>query len=288
MTSAKVGQVLRVFHRQVPKGFKVKRGTVIAEADGGYISLTLEAQTVPVTVEEIQPADNSIGIDLGITNYAYLSNGEQVENPRFLRKYAQKLARRRSKLASRVKGSKPWKILKGKISKLAQFVARTRWDFQFKTPHKLFDKCDVLVVEDLSLKTWTRRTPVKTDSEEGNLVYLPNVQAAKSGGNKSILDAAQGQFTTVIKYVAGKLGKSVVFVDPKGTFQRGNCLYKGPKELSDRWHSCQCGESLDRDENSAKPIKKIGLNYESGGASTSLKKALGWREKEACGLTVRP
>ncbi len=78
MTTAKVGQVPMVFHRQVPKGFKVKRGTVIAEAEGVYISLTLEAQTVPVTVVEIQPtADNSIGIDLGITNYAYLSNGEK-------------------------------------------------------------------------------------------------------------------------------------------------------------------------------------------------------------------
>ena len=104
--------------------------------------------------------------------------------------------------------------------------------------------------------------------------------------NKSLLDAAHGQIANAIKYVAGKLGKSVVFVDPKGTSQRGNCLYKGSTELSDRWHSCQGGESWDRDENSAKPIKKIGLNYESGGASTSLKKALASREKEACGLTV--
>ena len=120
-----------------------------------------------------------------------------------------------------------------------QFVARMRWDFQFKTAHKLFDKCDVWVVKDLSLKHWTKRAPVKTDIEDGNLVYLPNGQAAKSGLNKSILDAAQGQFTTVIKYVAGKLDKSVVFVDPKGTFQPGNCLYKRSKELSDRWHSCQ-------------------------------------------------
>ena len=123
-----------VFHRPIPKGFKVKTGTVISEAEVGHISVTLEARTVPVTVVEIQPtAENSIGIDLGITNYAYLSKGEQVENARFLREYAQKLARRRSKLASRVKGSKPWKILKGKIFKLAQFVARTRWDFLFKT-----------------------------------------------------------------------------------------------------------------------------------------------------------
>ena len=276
-----------VFHRQVPKGFKVKRGTVIAEAEVGYISLTLEAQTVRVTVAEIQPiAENSLGIDLGITNYAYLSNGEQVENPRFLRASAEKLARLQAKLATRVKGSKPWKILKGKIYNLHQFVARASRDFPFKTAHKLFDKCDVWVVEDLSLKNWTRGAKVKTDIEDGNLVYLLNGQAAKGGLNKSILDAAQGQFTAVIQYVAAKLGKSVVFVDPKGTFQRGNCLYKGPKEFSDRWHSCLYGESLDRDENSAKPIKKIGLNYDSGGASTSLKKALAWREKEACALTV--
>jgi putative transposase len=283
----KVGQVPMVFHRPIPTGFKVKTGTIIPEADGWHISLTVEYQRVPVTVAEIQPtAENSMGIDLGIANYVYLSSGEQVKNQRFLRASAEELARLQAKLASRVKGSKPWKILKGKISKLHQFVARTSGHFPSQTAHKLFDKCDVWVVEDLSLKNWTRRAPLKTDIEEGNLVYLPNGQAAKSGWNKSILDAAQGQFTTVIKYVAGKLGKSVVFVDPKGTFKRGNCLYKGPKELSDRGHSCQCEESLNRDENSAKLLKKIGLNYESGGASTSLKKALGWREKEACGLTV--
>ncbi|MEG4293821.1 transposase [Microcoleus sp. C2C3] len=283
----KVGQVPMVFQRSIPKGFKVKTGTVIPEAEGWHISLTVEYQRVPVTVAEIQPsAENSMGIDLGIANYVYLGNGKKIENPRFLRASAEKWARLQAKLASRVKGSKPWKILKGKISKLHQFVARASLDFPSKTAHKLFDKCEVWVVEDLSLKNWTRRAPVKTDIEDGNLVYLPNGQAAKSGWNKSILDAAQGQFTTVIKYVHGKLGKSVVFVDPKGTFQRGNCLYKKPKELSYRWHSCKCGESWDRDENSAKPIKKIGLNYDSGGASTSLKKALASREKEACGLTV--
>ena len=182
-----------VFHRPIPKVFKVKTGTLIAEADGGHISVTLEDQTVPVTVVEILPtAENSSGIDLEVTIYAYLSNGEQVENQRLLRQYSQKLARRPSKLASRVKGSKPGKILKGKISKLAQFVARTRWDFQFKTPHNLFDKCDVWVVEDLSLKKRSKRAPVKTDIEDGNLVDLPNGQAAKSGLNKSILEEAIG------------------------------------------------------------------------------------------------
>ena len=194
-----------VFHRPIPKGFKVKTGTIIPEAEGGYISLTLKAQTVPVTVVEIQPtAENSISIDLGITNYAYLSKGEQVENARFLREYARKLARRPSKLASGVKGYKPWKILKGKISKLDKFVARARLDFQFKTAHKLFDKCDVWVGEDLSLKKRSKCAPAKTDIEDGNLVDWPKGQAAKSGLNKSILDAVLGQFTRGLTYVDGK------------------------------------------------------------------------------------
>jgi putative transposase len=44
-----------------------------------------------------------------------------------------------------------------------QFVARTRWDFQFKTAHKLFNKCEVLVVENFSLKNRSKRAPAKTD-----------------------------------------------------------------------------------------------------------------------------
>ncbi|NJK75233.1 MAG: transposase [Microcoleus sp. SU_5_6] len=285
---AKIGQVPMVFHRPIPKGFTVKTGTVIREADGWYIALALEDRTVPVTVAEIQPTDeNTLGIDLGITNYAYLSNGERIENPRFLRKSAEKLARLQAKLASRAKGSKPWQVIKGKISKLHQFVARARLDFQFKTAHELFRKCNVLVVEDLSVKNLTRRAKAKTEIENGNLVCLPNGQSAKSGLNKSMLDAAHGQFASVLKYVAWKLGKSILFVDPKGTSQQcWNCLNKVPKELSQRWHSCQCGESLDRDENSAKLIKKIGLNYQSGGGTPSLKKAFAQKEKEACGLTV--
>ena len=286
---AKIGQVPMIFHRSIPTGFKVKTGTVIREADGWYIALTLEDKTVPVTVVEIQPTDkNTLGIDLGITNYAYLSNGEKIENPRFLRKSANKLARLQLKLANRVKGSKPWQIIKSKISQLHQSVARTRLAFQFKAAHELFGKCDVLVVEDLRIKNLTKRAKTKTDIDSnGNLVYLPNGQSAKSGLNKSMLDAAHGQFVAVLKYVAWKLGKNVLFVDPRGTSQHcWNCLNKVPKELSERWHSCQCGESLDRDENSAKLIEKIGLNHKSGEGTSSLKKALAQREKEACGLTV--
>jgi putative transposase len=90
---SKIGLVPFILHRPIPNGFSVKTGTVIKEADGYYISLTLEDKNVPVSVVEIQPTEeNSLGIDLGLENYVALSTGEMIEHPRFLRKSADRLA----------------------------------------------------------------------------------------------------------------------------------------------------------------------------------------------------
>jgi len=273
---AKIGLVPMVFHCPVPDGFKVKTGTIIREADGWYINLTLEDKDVPVTtVAEIQPTErNSLGIDLGVENYAALSTGEMVEHPRFLKTSANKLAKLQQRLSKHKKHSKPWKIIKVKIAKLHQHIACQRLDFQFKLAYWIFGKCDVLFIEDLKLKHLTRRAKAKIDNSGR---WLPNGQAAKSGLNKSMLDAAHGQSVQVLKFVAWKLGKVVSVVDPRGTSQHcWDCLEEVSKELKDRWHSCQCGQELHRDDNSAKLIKKIGLICaNSGDGTASLKTALG-------------
>ncbi|MBE9015152.1 transposase [Chroococcidiopsidales cyanobacterium LEGE 13417] len=270
----KIGLVPLVLHRQIPDGLQVKTGTIIKEADAWYISLVLEDKEVPVTVAEIQPTkDNSIGIDLGVENYIALSSGETVEHPRFFYKLSRQLHKLQKRLAKATKHSKLWKILKVKIAKVHQHIARSRLDWQFKLAYWLFTKCDVLFVEDLKLKNLTRRCKPKIDNE-GN--WLPNGQSAKSGLNKSMLDAAHGQFVQVLKFVAWKLGKVVREIDPRGTSQHcWNCLNKVSKELKDRWHSCLCGEELHRDDNSAKLIKKIGLVCSIVGTEyASLKTAL--------------
>lgn len=271
---AKIGLVPMVFHRPIPDGFKVKTGTVMKEADGWYISLTLELTNVPVAVAEIQPTqENSIGIDLGVENYAALSTGEMVEHPRFFRISAHKLAKLQQRLQKHKKFSLPWRILKLKISRLHQHIARQRLDFQFKLANLLFSKCDVLFIEDLKLKNLTRRAKSKIDNQ-GN--WLANGQAAKSGLNKSMLDAAHAQFVKVLQFVAWKLGKVVKVVDPSGTSQHcWDCLNRVDKQLKDRWHSCNCGQELHRDHNSAKLIEKIGLICaNSGDGTASLKTAL--------------
>lgn len=92
-----------------------------------------------------------------------------------------------------------------------------------------------------------------------------------------MLDAAHDQFVHVLKFVAWKRVLVVREVFPCGTSQHcWDCLNQVSKELKDRWHSCQCGQELHRDDNSAKLIKKIGLICaDSGDGTASLKTALG-------------
>jgi len=260
----KIGLVPIVLHRPIPPGFKVKTGTVVREVDGFYIALTLEADDVPVAVVETQPTeDNSVGLDLGLAQYITLSPGETVEFPRWLRQSLGQLKRLQRKLKPHAKGSKVWCAIQRKVAKLHRHIRHKRLDWQFKLAHRLFERGDVLFVEDLSVKNMMGRAKPQIDLH-GN--WLPNGQAAKAGLNLSLGDAAFHQFVQVLKWVAFKLGKRVILVDPWGTSQYcHHCLNKVAKTLKDRWHACRrCGESLPRDENSAKLIKQLGLGIIPG------------------------
>ncbi len=141
----KIGLVPFVYNRAIPGGFKVKTGTVIREADGWYISFTIEDKAVPLEVAEIQPTeDDSKGIDLGLLHYAVTSDGEFIEVPKFFRLSEDRLSRLQVRLAKKQKHSKPWKILKRKIAKLHQLIARQRLDWQFKLAYHLFSDVSVI------------------------------------------------------------------------------------------------------------------------------------------------
>ncbi len=270
----KIGEIEFIQHRPIPEGFTVKTAIISRECDGYFLVLTLEDKSVPVSVVEIQPTEeNSKGIDLGLEFYSSGSDGKQYEFPRWFRKHEAKLAKLQAKQAKAPKGSIARKIYAVRVARLHKKIAASRLDWQFKLAHKLFADCDVLFIEDLSLGGLIRRNKLKTD-DTGKITA--NGQAAKSGLNKSMTDAALGQFAQVLKWVAQKLGKRVIEVDPKGTSQHcWACLNKVPKELSDRWHSCQCGEELPRDINSGLLIKKIGLiGHSLGMVTASVKNAL--------------
>jgi putative transposase len=269
----KLGVVEFIEHRPIPIGFTVKTATIVKELDGYSISFSLDDGSIPIEAVEIQPTEqNSKGIDLGLEYFASCSDGVQIEFPRWFRRLKKKIAKLQAKKASKPHGSIARKILAVRIAWYQRKVARSRKDWQFKLAYNLFEDCSVIFVEDLALKNLIRRNKLKTD-EEGKITQ--NGQAAKSGLNKSMTDAALGQFVNILEWAAFKLGKRVMKVDPRGTSQYCHaCLNKVPKTLKDRWHDCPyCLESLPRDINSGKLIQWIGLNT-VGMDSASLKNAL--------------
>ncbi|EDX82555.1 transposase, IS605 family [Synechococcus sp. PCC 7335] len=268
----KVGVLDFIEHRPIPDGFTVKTATIKHETDGYFLTLSLEDKSVPVVEVNTLPTDeNSKGIDLGLEFFSSGSDGVQIENSRWFRKSEKRIAKLQQRKARKPHGCYARKVLAKKIAKLQTRVARARLDWQYKTAHKLFKDCEVIFCEDLSLKNLIRRNRPKIENGK----FVPNGQAAKSGLNKSLTDAALGQFVRVLKWVAFKLGKRVIQIDPRGTSQHCHaCLNKTPKSLKNRWHECyHCGESLPRDVNSGKLIKRIGL-LAVGMDSASLKTAL--------------
>jgi len=127
-----------------------------------------------------------------------------------------------------------------RIARLHLHIKRQREDYQNQVIAGLYRDNDALVLERLHVEN-----------------LLKNHKLAKS-----LQDAAFGKFIDKARFKANMLGKWFVPVDPWGTTQLCyNCLMWVPKDLSERQHRCpRCGVDLPRDENSAKLIKRLGLN----------------------------
>ncbi|MEB3340963.1 transposase [Okeania sp.] len=110
------------------------------------------------------------------------SDGEFIEAPKFFRFSQDRLSKLQVRLSKKNKHSKPGKILKRKIAKLHQLIARQRLDWQFKLAYHLFSDVSAIFLEDLHIKNLLRCCKAKL-GENGQ--FLPNGQSGKSGLNKS-------------------------------------------------------------------------------------------------------
>jgi putative transposase len=264
----KIGAVKVIWHRPLPEGFEVKSAIVTHKADGWYVTLSLQDDSIPNQVTDTIPDwDNSIGIDMGLEYFIATSEGDLIEYPKHFRMAESKLARLQQKRELRPKGSVARKKLNQRIARLHQKIARQRYQFHCETADRLLSQSDVIFTEDLKVANMTKRCKPKQDAGG---TFLPNGQAAKSGLNKSFADAGIGQFVNqILPFKAERAGKITIKVDPNGTSQHcAICLNRVSKALSDRWHSCpECKAEMPRDMNSGILIKKVGLGL------ASLKKA---------------
>jgi putative transposase len=118
----------------------------------------------------------------------------------------------------------------------------------------------VLVFEQLQPANMSKRPKPKQDE---NGAYLPNGASAKAGVNKSIHDAGWAMFQQFCVHKAEEAGRTVLFVNPKDTSQVcSGCGTVKKKDLSERWHSCKCGYSLDRDHSAALNILRLGRSLQ--------------------------
>ena len=251
---SKIGSIKIKLHRQV-KG-TIKTVTIKREGECWYAIFSCEVEQVP-----LEASNEAVGIDLGLLHFATLSDGSTIENPRYYRKAERKLERLQQALARKKRGSTRRKKAVKQVAKAHRKVANQRKDFLHKASRSLVNSYGLIVFEELQPANMSKRPKPKQD-EQGN--YVPNGAAAKGGLNKSIVDAGWAMFLQFCIYKAANAGREVLFVNPRYTSQIcSGCGAVKKKELSERWHSCECGAELDRDYNAALNILVLGRSIQA-------------------------
>lgn len=204
-----VGSVKVRQHRPVPgtvKAVQFKR-----EHRRWYVIVIAEIR--PVLLPAI---GREIGVDVGVARFLTTSDGQVVANPRVLAASAAVIAdlqRRRDRARP---GSGNRKRIRRALAKEWRKARSRRRDFHHKIARTLVDGCDAIALERLNIVGMTKRPRPKPDPQNPG-AFLPNQAAAKAGLNKSILDAAWGQFTRILAAKAEEAGRRVIFVNPAGT-----------------------------------------------------------------------
>jgi putative transposase len=228
-----VGDLKVKWHRPLPGDATIKTTTAKREAGRWYVCFSVE-----MTESELLPAsDLAIGIDVGLTTFAVLSDGKEMTNPRHFRAAERRLRVAQRKLARRMKRSRRRQKARQELARAHLHVANQRRDFHHKTAHALVMEYGLIGVEEL------------------NIMGLAGSMLAKS-----VHDAGWGQFVSILSDKAAEAGRVLVKVNPAGTTQGcSSCGAHVPKKLSDRWHSCACGLSISRDVNAALNILRLAI-----------------------------
>ena len=253
---SKIGNIKIMYHREIPEDAKIKTLTIIKEAGKWFACFSVEIFIVMEPKQDLLPP---VGIDMGLIDFFYASDGSKVSIPKYLRKKEKQLQRLQRWLSKAKKGSKQYRKRLKALQKCHYRVKCQRNDFLHKRANELLNKSDTLFHEKLTIKNMIRRPKPKQNEETGE--YLPNGACAKAGLNKSIADAGWGRFFEFLHYKAMALFKQVIPVPPHYTSQIcSSCGVLVKKSLSTRTHRCECGFVANRDHNAALNILRIGMN----------------------------
>jgi putative transposase len=209
--------------------------------DKYFISIAVKEE-----IEELSKTDKQIGIDLGLKEFAIISDGEKIANPRVLKQYEKKITRLNRSLARKEKGSNNWYKTKKKLAKVHEKIANIRLDFLHKFSTKIIEENQLIAVETLKVKN-----------------MLKNSNLAKS-----ISDVSWSKFIELLTYKAKWYGRDLIKIDTFFASSQlcNNCGYKNEKikDLNIRkWKCPECGEVHDRDINASINILNEGLKIKA-------------------------
>lgn len=250
---SKIGNLRIKMHRDIVG--QVKTCTIRKDGKHWYscFSVEYEPEKRPVPAKRI-------GIDVGLKSFATLSDGQEIENPKYLRKSETKLVRVQRALSRRKKGGANRKKARVLVAGVHRKIRNQRMDFHHKEARKIVDSCGKIVVEDLKIRNMVRNHHLA----------------------KSISDAGWGSFLNILAYKAEEAGCQFEKVDPKHTSVICSCCGTSvPKTLAIRVHNCpSCGLIMDRDHNAAINIlNRAILPQESVGSYA-------WGESAQSGLSL--
>ncbi|MBN6057009.1 transposase [Nonomuraea sp. RK-328] len=248
-----IGHVRVHQHRRVLGNVK----TISVKHEGSRWSVVLSCDDVPA---EALPATGAVaGIDMGVASLATTGDGDQLQRKRHLAAAAGRLTAAQRDLARKKRGSNRRRKTVARVAALHAKVRRQRLDAAHKAAKALVAGYDLIVHEALKVTNMTKRAAPKPD---GNGGYLPNGAAAKSGLNRSILDAGWGVFLTILSHKAESAGRELIAVNPANTSRTcaecGHCA-KENRVTQAEFRCQQCGYEAHADVNAAINILRAGL-----------------------------
>lgn len=230
---SKIGHVKAVIHR--PLEGKVKTCCIKRTSTGKWFAtFSCEVGDAPLPASE-----SAIGIDVGLTAFATMSDGDEIANPRFFRTDEKALAKAQRRLAKEEKGTPARRKRRKPVARIHERIAHRRKDFAHQHSRRVVSQHGTIAVEDLSVNRMVHNHCLA----------------------KSISDAAWSAFMGMMAYKAANAGRRFILVNPAYTSQDcSRCGHRQKMPLSERVYQCPCCHLvLSRDVNAARNILALGL-----------------------------
>lgn len=214
----------------------IKSCTISKAPSGKYhISILVETE-----IQKLPASDMRVGIDVGIKDFAVLSNGESYKNPKHLRKSEKRLAKLQRDLSRKQIGSSNRNKARIKVAKLHEKIANQRMDFLHKKSTEIIRENQAIVIEDLKVK---------------NLMKNHNLA-------KSIAEVSWSRFREMLDYKSRWYGRELIIAPPDYPSSQlcSDCGNRSSqtKDLACRIYVCpECGLEIDRDYNASLNLLKL-------------------------------